>query len=123
MGFSSITIRIPSRSRQRISAPSLMSCLTGVSRNALKSLQGNLVLLHALLRMAANGHVAEFRDVAVEVGHLARLLKTCPDSQTDLRVPGSPSAGFTLSGEKNVGCRRDRGFKPRFLRLLYSLVR
>src|ERR1700730_14634824 len=50
-------------------------------QNALKSLLGNLVLRHALLRVAANGHVAEFRDVAVEVGHLARLPKTCPHSQ------------------------------------------
>src|SRR5207249_3553639 len=32
VGFSSTTIRIPSRSRQRMSAPSLTSGFTGVSR-------------------------------------------------------------------------------------------
>src|SRR5260370_11791194 len=43
-------------------------------QNAFERLRRNIVLLHALLRMPADGHMAEFRDVAVKMGQMASLL-------------------------------------------------
>ena len=42
-------------------------------KHALERFLRDLVLLHSLLRMAADGHVAELWDVAVEVSHVGSL--------------------------------------------------
>src|ERR1700752_1199682 len=44
-------------------------------QGTLESVLRNLILLHALLRVTADGHIAEFRDVAIKMVHRAFLLR------------------------------------------------
>lgn len=43
-------------------------------QSALERLLIDIALLHVLLRMPANGHIAEFRDVTVELGDMVVVI-------------------------------------------------